>query len=111
MHNGGVGARYSRISLICSADHKSTHLQIADFTLIKRKLQSSLPDALYLFPQGYTDSEWAFALFLSKLKDPLSDNFTSGELRSAMLETLKSINALHEEVGVTSPSPMNFVVR
>jgi predicted glutamine amidotransferase len=38
---------------------------IADFHLIKRKLQASLPDELFSVPQGNTDSEWAFALFLS----------------------------------------------
>lgn len=38
---------------------------IADFHLIKRKLQASLSDELFAVPQGNTDSEWAFALFLS----------------------------------------------
>lgn len=38
---------------------------IAEFDKIKRKLQSSLPEELFLFVEGNTDSEWAFALFLS----------------------------------------------
>jgi glutamine amidotransferase len=38
---------------------------IASFHLIKRKLQSSLSDELFSVPQGNTDSEWSFALFLS----------------------------------------------
>jgi glutamine amidotransferase len=38
---------------------------ISDFHLIKRKLQASLSDELFAVPQGNTDSEWAFALFLS----------------------------------------------
>lgn len=38
---------------------------IAEFERMKRKLQDSLPEDLFLFPQGNTDSEWAFALFLS----------------------------------------------
>lgn len=62
---------------------------IADFAKIKRRLQSSLPDEIFNVPQGNTgiacysmlrrplpsltcliywlDSEWAFALFLSKV--------------------------------------------
>jgi len=38
---------------------------IAEFDKFKRKLQNSLPDELFQFVQGSTDSEWAFALFLS----------------------------------------------
>lgn len=41
---------------------------IAEFEKIKRKLQNFLPEELYLFVQGNTDSEWAFALFLSFVK-------------------------------------------
>lgn len=38
---------------------------IAEFEKMKRRLQSSLPEELFLFVEGNTDSEWAFALFLS----------------------------------------------
>lgn len=38
---------------------------IAEFEKIKRKLQNSLSEELFLFVEGNTDSEWAFALFLS----------------------------------------------
>ena len=56
---------------------------ISEFTKIKRKLQSKLPDELFNFVTGNTgtfilsisraashsetDSQWAFALFLSKV--------------------------------------------
>lgn len=40
---------------------------IASFSKIKRRLQAFLPEELYQYPQGSTDSEWAFALFLSFL--------------------------------------------
>jgi len=39
---------------------------IAEFHLIKRKLQSGLSDVAFDMVNGNTDSEWAFALFLSK---------------------------------------------
>ncbi|KAJ9107854.1 hypothetical protein QFC19_002760 [Naganishia cerealis] len=50
---------------------------IADFQLIKRKLQSCLSEELFLHPSGYTDSEWAFALFLSKVRSSASITFPS----------------------------------
>jgi predicted glutamine amidotransferase len=40
---------------------------IAQFSRIKRKLQTSLRDELYNFVQGNTDSEWSFALFLNQV--------------------------------------------
>lgn len=40
---------------------------IAEFHKIKRRLQSNLPDELFNFVTGNTDSQWAFALFLSKV--------------------------------------------
>jgi glutamine amidotransferase len=41
---------------------------IAEFDKIKRKLQNCLSEDLFLFVQGNTDSEWAFALFLSYVR-------------------------------------------
>lgn len=41
--------------------------EISQFPRIKRGLQALLSEELFLFPQGHTDSEWAFALFLSKV--------------------------------------------
>jgi hypothetical protein len=40
---------------------------VAEFNKLKRKLQAELSEELYLFPEGNTDSEWAFALFLQML--------------------------------------------
>ncbi|ORX39847.1 putative cytoplasm protein [Kockovaella imperatae] len=84
--------------------------EISGFTKIKRALQSSLPEELFLYPAGYTDSEWAFMLFLSKLKDPHARFFTHVELRDAMMETIKTLNMLLKDAEVTSPSLLNFVV-
>ncbi|KAF9457444.1 N-terminal nucleophile aminohydrolase [Collybia nuda] len=83
---------------------------IADFPIIKRRLQASLPDVAFDMVQGNTDSEWAFALFLSKLQDPRAKSFTSDVLRKSMLDTISHLNALAEEAGITEPSLMNFCV-
>ncbi|KIR58710.1 hypothetical protein I312_102825 [Cryptococcus bacillisporus CA1280] len=84
--------------------------EINDFPKIKRALQQSLPEELFLYPSGYTDSEWAFMVFLSKLKDPHARSFTHVELRDAMMETIHCINKLCKGAGCTGPSLMNFVV-
>ncbi|KAG7099096.1 hypothetical protein E1B28_000970 [Marasmius oreades] len=83
---------------------------IADFQLIKRRLQCSLPDVAFNTVQGNTDSEWAFALFLSKLPDPDAKSFTPDVLKEAMLKTISSLNEFAESAGITEPSLMNFCV-
>ncbi|WWD15866.1 hypothetical protein CI109_100290 [Kwoniella shandongensis] len=84
--------------------------EINGFTKIKRAVQQSLPEELFLYPQGNTDSEWAFMIFLSKLKDPHARSFTHVELRNAMSETISSLNKLFKEAGMTGPSLLNFAV-
>ncbi|KAF8078671.1 glutamine amidotransferase [Lyophyllum atratum] len=83
---------------------------IADFHLIKRELQKGLPDLAFNMVQGNTDSEWAFALFLSKLEDPDARSFTPNTLRKAMLGTISHLNAMAEKAGISEPSLMNFCV-
>lgn len=43
--------------------------EINAFPKIKRALQASLSEELFLYPSGYTDSEWAFMVFLSMVGD------------------------------------------
>ncbi|KAI0669818.1 N-terminal nucleophile aminohydrolase [Trametes maxima] len=83
---------------------------IADFHKIKRKLQMALPDELFNFVTGNTDSQWAFALLLSKLPDPHARSFTPALLQRAMVETIEHINELLDEHDITEPSLMNFCV-
>ncbi|KAG0168529.1 hypothetical protein DFQ30_004627 [Apophysomyces sp. BC1015] len=83
---------------------------IAEFDKIKRKLQATLPDELFLFVQGNTDSEWAFALFLSFLSNPNADTFEHHELKHAMIKTIAQLNAWAEEAGIVEPSLLNFAV-
>jgi predicted glutamine amidotransferase len=88
MHNGGIG----------------------EFDKIKRTLQNQLPDELFTFPQGNTDSEWTFALYLSKLPDRHASDFPHSVLQKAMLDTIKSLNEMAAKAGVKEPSLMNFCV-
>ena len=78
--------------------------EITGFRQIKRALQMSLPEELFLYPSGYTDAEWAFMLFLSKLKDPHARKFTHTELKDAMMETIATLNKMLKEAGIVSPA-------
>ncbi|KAI9308413.1 nucleophile aminohydrolase [Cunninghamella echinulata] len=83
---------------------------IAEFDKMKRRLQNTLPEKLYLFVQGNTDSEWAFALFLSFLSNPDAEKFEYQELKTAMIKTISQINTWAEELNITEPSLLNFAV-
>ncbi|WFD44445.1 glutamine amidotransferase subunit [Malassezia psittaci] len=85
--------------------------QISKFSKIKRRLLAALPERLFLWPQGHTDSEWAFALFLSHLENPESTNeFGHKKLKEAMLKTIQDLNLWSREAGIEEPSLMNFCV-
>lgn len=85
--------------------------QISQFSKIKRRLLAALPEPLFLWPQGHTDSEFAFALFLSHLGNPESmDEFSYLELKDAMLKTIQNLNQWSQEANIQEPSLMNFCV-
>ncbi|PWN94484.1 N-terminal nucleophile aminohydrolase [Tilletiopsis washingtonensis] len=85
--------------------------QISGFPRIKRRLLAALPEELFLYPQGHTDSEFAFAVFLSHLKDPSSQApLDYREMQSAMLATIQDFNGWAKQAGVEEPSLMNFCV-
>ncbi|CAG8553858.1 10943_t:CDS:10, partial [Scutellospora calospora] len=83
---------------------------IANFNKFKRKLQQSLREDLFLFVQGNTDSEWAFALFLNQLEDPNNGQFDHETLKIAMLKTIDQLNNWAEEAEINEPSLLNFAV-
>ncbi|KAK8066451.1 hypothetical protein PG997_013198 [Apiospora hydei] len=103
MHNGGLGG----------------------WKYIKRRLGEKLHDKWYLFVQGGTDSEWAFALFMDRLErlgvDPSSqpeNGFGPAILRKALLQTIEVINELTTSIpesvvqseNVDTRSLLNFAV-
>ncbi|TEB35213.1 glutamine amidotransferase [Coprinellus micaceus] len=83
---------------------------IADFDSIKRRLQSDLPDIAFDTVKGNTDSEWAFAVFISKLPDPKAKSFSPAVLRKAMESTIAQLNVYRKQYGSTEPSLLNFCV-
>ncbi|KAJ2705615.1 glutamine amidotransferase subunit [Coemansia sp. IMI 203386] len=84
---------------------------IGGFERIKRQMQASLSEEIYLAIQGTTDSEHAFAVFLNMLDDPLGrKEFSHDELRRAMLATIEQINSWLDQAGVKETSLLNFAV-
>lgn len=49
-----------------------------------------------------SDSEWAFALFISKLPDPTAKTFTPNVLQKAMEDTIAALNVYRKEFDITS---------
>ena len=87
--------------------------EIAQFSKIKRRLQSFLEDRFFHLPLGSTDSEWSFSLFLqhlSLLTDVEATSFNYKILQQAVMNTIKSINEWSEDAGITEPSLLNFCV-
>lgn len=83
---------------------------IGQFPLLKRRLQQNLPDVAFNMVQGNTDSEWAFALFISMLPNPGAKSFNTETLKQAMFKTIARLNELAEEANITEPSLLNFCV-
>ncbi|PLW58665.1 hypothetical protein PCANC_00137 [Puccinia coronata f. sp. avenae] len=83
------------------------------FSKIKRHLQNKLSEEFFQFPQGSTDSEWAFALFLnelSKVADPKAGSIGYATLKEMMLVTIEKIKCWWVQAGATEPCWMNFAV-
>ncbi|PVU92985.1 hypothetical protein BB561_003509 [Smittium simulii] len=83
---------------------------LLDGQAIKRKIVLNLSEDAYNFIQGTTDSEHAFALFISQLENPHKPSFDYSELKDAMLKTIAIINKYQKEANIKDPSLLNFAV-
>ncbi len=82
---------------------------IANFNRIKRILRDNLKDEFYNMISGTTDSEHAFAVFLNHLQVPFSEA-GAGDMRQALVETIKSLNDWTRKADISEPSFYNFAV-
>lgn len=82
---------------------------VADFHKIRRHLRESLRDEFYNMITGTTDSEHAFALFLNNLHTAFTDA-SAKQMRAALVETIRQLNNLTRDAGITAPSYYNFAV-
>lgn len=81
---------------------------IGEFARIKRRLRASLDDAAYESIQGTTDSEHAFAVFLTLIRD--GGAASASALGDALVETIRQLECWTSEAGVRVPSFYNFAV-
>jgi len=82
---------------------------VANFNRVARPLRESLKDEFYNMISGTTDSEHAFALFLNYLHVPFNEA-QAEDLRLALVETIKALDVLTREAGITEPSFYNFAL-
>lgn len=82
---------------------------IEGFNLIKRRLRRSLPDAIYNAVEGTTDSEHAFAVFLSLLGKN-TENVGADDISEGLVKTISQIEEWVRDTGTKQPSIYNFAV-
>ena len=85
---------------------------IEGFSRVKRRVTELLPDDLYAWVAGSTDSEYCFALLLAQLEAPgRAERFEVAELEFAVLRTLAILKALGDEEHVVEGfSTCNFAL-
>jgi len=69
--------------------------QIPDFDLVHRRLDIQIPDELYPYKQGNTDSELIFLMLIN--------NGLDSDVHLAILKTINDIELAMKEVGITEP--------
>ena len=79
-------------------------------TRLARQVAQLADDTLMAKIRGNTDSELAFTLFLTHLRDPLTSDPDVEDMASAMVETLGQLTAWHQEAGEERPLETNFCV-
>ena len=90
---------------------------ISGFSRVKRRLSQHIKEEYFLFVQGGTDSEWAFALFLDCLDnmgyDPAQPegSFPSDVLRQALLRTLEYLKDWTKEINGPNGEPSLLILQ
>lgn len=92
---------------------------ISDFGALKRRIIAELGDRVYAAVEGTTDSEHAFALFLTLLGRLVPGALDAGAppapaaaLEGAVVATLRALARMRREAGLPeeAPSSLNFAV-
>lgn len=82
---------------------------IGGFRVIKRALRRRLPDDIYDWISGETDTEHLCALFLEQLQAGRNSN-SADDIKHALISSFSILKELQLEHGITRPSYLNFVV-
>lgn len=79
------------------------------FAEMRPHLQGYLRPEISRLVRTNLDSEWIYAVFLSRLDDPTADHDTE-ELADALLETLDILGKVRAKVGIDTASSVNLFV-
>jgi glutamine amidotransferase len=82
---------------------------LANFDEMKFEIANRCNKYFKLQVQGNTDSEWIYALLMSKLPQ-IGRSYNSSELADATLETLSEIKEIREKIGINTHSAANLIV-
>lgn len=87
---------------------------IGGFDLIRPTILQKIGAELAFEIMGSTDSEYMFYLFISKLKKKFNDldspEIETVDVKNALQETVREINTLGANVGITIPNKINTIV-
>jgi glutamine amidotransferase len=79
------------------------------FDEMRPLLQRYLTPEISRLVRTSLDSEWIYALFLSRLDDPSAEH-AAGELADALVETLRILGEVRRRLGIDSASSVNLFV-
>lgn len=82
---------------------------IGDIDKIRRYMRRELPDDIYNWVQGQTDSELLFASFLKNYQKQ-DAHFNPERVAEIFIQTLDELDQLKKQQGATKPSRVNAVI-
>lgn len=83
--------------------------ELARFGEMRPLLQRQLKPAISRMVRTNLDSEWIYAVFLSRLADPEGEH-SATELAQALVETLEVIAGVRADVGIDTGSSVNLFI-
>ncbi len=82
---------------------------LSNFDAIKLQITNLCHEQYSLEVQGNTDSEWIYALLMSKLGEKVEAR-SAAEIADATLNTLAEIRAVRESAGINTHSAANLII-
>ena len=82
---------------------------LANFDSMKIQMTNKCDERYSLQVQGNTDSEWIYALLMSKI-DEKNESLSADELADATMETLSDIREFREIAGINTHSAANLII-
>lgn len=115
------GVEYHESQVVANQNVHPFMFPITDITLahnghlyqfenMRFDLLKYIKDAFKPYIQGTTDSEWIYAVFLSQLKNPLSDECSPSDIINAVIETFKILKYVRSQHDIAINSPVNLFI-